>query len=345
MRIYCYTINRSKENPATIGTRSGVQNNLANRLNALWQAHSKRFAPIKKRGNHMANHLSRDEQIQIVRLLVEGSSLRSITRITGIHRTTIQKLLVSFGESCRSFLDGEMRNLRLNHLQCDEIWTFCRKKQAHLKPEEKDDPSIGDQYLFIAFDEETKLMACYALGKRTKETTEAFAADLAQRIITPDMESDEPKPQISTDGWAAYPGAIDLAFANTVSHGVLIKKYADEQSGRYAPPEVVGTDRSIIQGDIDPFSICTSHVERNNLTIRTFMRRFTRLSLGFSKKLENLAAAVAIHIAYYNFCWRTRQPGTSGKLRPTAAMMANVTDHLWSLDEFFSIVTNYESTI
>ena len=278
----------------------------------------------------MANHLSGAEQLSVLHLLVEGTSLRSITRLTGIHRTSIANLMVRAGASLRSFMDRRMRNLNLTHVECDEIWTFCRKKQHRLTNQEVSNAFIGDQYLFIALDMETKLIPTWILGKRTAANTQAFMADLAERIVTLELLSPEPKPQISTDGFNAYPGAVEMAFAGTVDYGVLIKDYLQaEQPGRYGPPLMVGAVREVITGTIDRFSICTSHVERHNLSIRTFMRRFTRLALGFSKKLENLEAAVALYLCYYNFCWM------HGSLNGTSAMAAQLAGHPWTLEELF----------
>jgi IS1 family transposase len=268
--------------------------------------------------------LAADKQRTILHLLIEGNSIRSTERLTRVHRDTIMRLLVKAGEASHALLDQRMKGLKLKHLELDEIWTFVDTKQAHIKPERVGDTSIGDQFLFVAFDEDTKLIPTFAIGKRTTEVTEAFALDLASRVI---HQEGVHIPQISTDGFAAYPGAIDLAFAREASYGVLIKDYTEsEQPGRYGPPDMVHADRRPQWGIDDPYSICTSHVERNNLTIRTFLRRFTRLSLGFSKKLENLCAAVALHFAHFNFCRR------HGSLRMTPAMSANVVGEMWSLD-------------
>ncbi len=272
--------------------------------------------------------LSSEQQLNVIHLLVEGNSLRSITRLTGIHRTTAMKLMLKVGEQCRTMLDRWMRNLTLRHLELDEIWTFVQKKQAKIRVTE-DSSRIGDQYLFLAVDEDTKLIPCYALGKRTKETTDIFAEDLASRLVLPDLfDETRPRPQVSTDGWAAYPDSLEMVFAGRLSHGVLIKDYRNaEQPGRYGPPEMIAASKEVIRGDIGKDEICTSHVERHNLTVRTFLKRFTRLALGFSKKLENLAAVVAIYLAHYNFCrWH-------GSLKMTPAMAARISGHPWSLEE------------
>jgi IS1 family transposase len=272
--------------------------------------------------------LSRDGQIQILHLLVEGNSIRSIERLTGSHRDTIMRLLVAFGQKCRTFLDGRLRGLRLQHLEIDEIWTFVKRKQATIIFGE-DDSKIGDQYVFTAIDQKTKLIACYALGKRTSEVARAFMLDLASRIVTA-------MPQISSDGWPGFKSAVESAFGWEVNYGQLIKTFGEGvQEGRYGPPDVVAIERKLVNAEdgLDPFSICTSHVERNNLTIRTFMKRFTRLSMGFSKKLENLAAAVALHVAHYNFC---RVHGSLDKITP--AMAAGVIGELWTIEDLYDSV-------
>jgi IS1 family transposase len=264
----------------------------------------------------MANVLKKDQQLSALHLLCEGNSIRSIERITGIQKKTVCRLLAKVGNACQTMLDEELRGLNLKHIQCDEIWTFVQKKEGRIHVEDKPRfPLIGDQYLFIALDEDTKLIPCYALGKRNMDLTYYFLADLAQRIVLPkphdsdphayEAEGYRPTVQISTDGFPCYKPVIDALLGSNVLYGQLIKEYRNsEMPGRYAAPEMVGSQRIGITDGIDPWSICTSHVERQNLTIRTFIRRFTRLSLGFSKKFENLAAAVALHVAHYNHCRR-----------------------------------------
>jgi IS1 family transposase len=274
--------------------------------------------------------LPREKQLAILNLLVEGTSLRSIKRLTGVHRDTAMRLMIRVGEQCRTMLDRWMKNLTLRHLEIDEIWTFVLKKQGRI-PVGADDSEIGDIYTFLAIDETTKLIPCYALGKRNKETTDIFAQDLARRLVLPDLFGPGVRPQLSTDGWPAYPDSIESAFAGCASHGVLIKDYRNaEQPGRYGPPEMVGADRRVVYGNIHESEICTSHVERHNLSVRTFLRRFTRLSLGFSKKLDNLAAAVALYLAHYDFC------RIHGTLRMTPAMKAQIAGHPWTLDELLT---------
>jgi IS1 family transposase len=292
----------------------------------------------------MANVLKVERQIEVVKNLVNGAGIRATSRVTGVDKDAVCRLLVRIGNGCRELLDAEMRNLNLAHLQCDEIWTFVGKKQAKLDADLKRFiRNQGDIYLWVAFDEETKLIASFCLGKRTADMARRFMIDLASRINLPRATDTGVRPgcrpQLSTDGFPGYPEAVDLAFADNCRYGQLIKDYRNaDQPGRYAPPEMVGTERRVIFGDISPFSICTSHVERNNLTIRTFMRRFTRLSLGFSKKLENLAAATALHVAYFNFCWEPREPGKSGKHRPAPAVAAGVVREKWSVEDLYAAV-------
>jgi hypothetical protein len=193
---------------------------------------------------------------------------------------------------------------------------------------------------YIGQCQDSKLIVTYAIGKRNSEVTEAFIDDLASRMVLPEPNADwSDKPQLSTDGWHAYPPAVLGAFGSRANYGQLIKAYNNaEQPGRYGPPTMVDTERRRIIGTENLYKLCTSHVERNNLSIRTFMKRFTRLSLGFSKKLDNLAAAVAIHVAHFNYCWRMRQ-NEGGRYRLTPAMQAGITRELWTFDRLYDEVT------
>ncbi len=286
----------------------------------------------REQGESMANFLSKERQIEALQLLCEGNSIRSVERITKISRNAIMRLVVRFGNQCRDFLDERLVNLALDHVQLDEIWTFCRMKEGRAKKHRLDTARIGDQYLFTALDTETKLLVTFTVGKRTWETTNAFIGDLRKRLVTPEGFGDD-RPQLSTDGFTPYQSAIRRHFQGSARHGVLIKGYTDKDTGRYAPPPLVSVERIPINGISDVSTICTSHVERNNLTIRTFMKRFTRLALGFSKKLENLAAATAMHCAVYNFVRVHRT------LRCTPAMAAGVTDRLWDFSDLYDAVS------
>ncbi len=222
-----------------------------------------------------------------------------------------------------------MRDLQLDHVQLDEIWTFCRMKEGQAKKRHLDNSVIGDQYLYTALDTDTKLLVSFALGKRDWTTTNAFIRDLRERLVTPDGFGDD-RPQLSTDGYQPYMPAIRRHFQGTVRHGVLKKQYVNPEVGRYAPPILMKAERININGINNLATICTSHVERNNGTIRQWCKRFTRLTYAFSKKRENLRAAISLHIAYYNFCRR------HSSLRITPAMAARVTDRLWSLEDLLN---------
>jgi IS1 family transposase len=303
----------------------------------------------------MCNVLPRERQKQVLHMLLEGNSIRSTERITGVHRDTICRLLVRFGTACKSFMDKRLRGLTLEHVEVDEIWTFVAKKQGRLTPEEKAEcHDIGEVYLWTALDKETKLVASFLVGKRSADNARRLMMDLASRLVMPKPHDSDPHAykgggyvritQISSDGFQGYPEAVDLAFGPYVRYGQIIKDYRNvDLPGRYAPPEMIATERRAIFGmnEQQERTICTSHVERHNLTIRTLMKRFTRLCLGFSKKLENLEAACAMFLAYYNFCWRTRYPdwsGKPGKRRPPAAVMAGVVSSLWTFERLYDTV-------
>jgi len=300
----------------------------------------------------MANIMSHEKRKLILRLLCEGNSLRGTGRVTGTDKKAIGRLIMQFGAACQNFLDETLRGLDCPHVEVDEIWTFCLKKDARLTVEEKAlEGRIGSIYLWTALDAESKLLISYALGKRSADMARRFMVDLSERLVIPTPhESDQTGKfriitRISSDGFPGYSEAVDLAFASYADYGQIIKDYRNaDQPGRYAPPEMVATKRRVVKGSFSERLICTSHVERHNLTIRTFMKRFARLTIAFSKKFECLAAAVAMFVSYYDFVWRTRYPdesGRAGRLRPTAAMMAGVTNHLWSFDEFYETIIQY----
>jgi IS1 family transposase len=306
----------------------------------------------------MANRLPHPTRQLILRLLCEGNSLRSVSRITGCHVRTIGKLILGFGQACKAFLDDVMQGLTLEHCEVDEVWSYVGKKQARLTVDERAERhDIGDVYLWTVVDQKTKLIPCFVVGKRSADNARKLMMDLASRLEWPntlphatDAHAFEPErqifvTQISTDGFNAYPEAVDLAFGGRAKYGQLIKNYRNAGMD-YTPSEMIGAERRGIVGiaERDERTICTSHVERNNGTIRTFIKRFARLTNAFSKKLECHEAAIALFVAYYNFCWRTRHTDYSkkpGKRRPTAAMMAKVTDHLWTFEELYKTVIQY----
>jgi IS1 family transposase/transposase-like protein len=264
---------------------------------------------------------SESDALRALACLIEGCSIRSTERLTNLHRDTILDLLVLAGEKCAQVLDAKMRDIKSDFIQSDEIWCFVNKKQKRCR---KEDPAeFGDAWVFVAIDPVTKLVPCFTVGKRSAATTKTFIDDLAQRLAK--------RVQITTDGFRFYVQAIENAFGADVDFAQLIKLYGDygqhDSATKYSPSPIFEVISKIMQGDPDPEKICTSHVERQNLTMRMMMRRFTRLTNAFSKKVENLKAACALHFAYYNFC-RVHKT-----LRVTPAMEAGLTDHIWSIQE------------
>jgi IS1 family transposase len=246
------------------------------------------------------------------------------------------------------FLDKRMRNLTPTHLQFDEQHTTVGKKQARLTIDEKATRyDVGEVYIWTCIDQQTKLLPSFLIGKCSADNARRFMADVASRIVFPKPGSSDdhnyqqgvfkPVVQISTDGFAGYPEACDLAFGQFAKFGVIIKQYRNAKM-QFDPSEMVGTKREVKRGDSSPWSINTSHVERLNGTQRLFLKRLNRLTYCFSTKLRNLQAAFAMFAAFYNYCWQTRLPGKSGKKRPSAAMMAKLTGHVWSFDELFDAV-------
>jgi len=287
----------------------------------------------------MANVLKRDRQMAVLHLLTEGSSIRATERITGVHRDTICRLVVRFGNRCREFMDEQMHGLKLTHLQVDEQWTFVGKKQDRLTIDERAECwDVGDIFLWTVLDKETKLVPTFALGKRSADNARRFMVDVRSRLA-PLGTLDYPTVQISTDGFAAYPEAVDLAFGTLARYGVIIKEFRNVTMN-YTPSEMVRARRYPHRAIIgnQKRSICTSHVERHNLTNRTFMKRFNRLTICFSKKLENLAAACGMYLAFYNYCWCPRWPGSTSRKRPAPAMAAGLTLYPWTFAELFDTV-------
>jgi IS1 family transposase len=268
----------------------------------------------------MANNLNIDKQIAIIAALSEGSSIRSIERMTGVHRDTIMRLGVKVGQGCTALMDFKMQNLPCNRLEMDEIWGFVGKKEKHIEP--GDDSSLGSVWTFCAIDAETKLVPAFRVGKRDAATANAFVKDVASRMKT--------RVQISTDGLSAYVNAVENAFGADVDYAQIIKTYGPTTVGdqrRYSQPEFVSAEKKVIVGSPDKSLISTSYIERLNATTRLHMRRLTRLTLAFSKKRENFEAAVGLHFAYYNFVKR------HNTLRCTPAMAAGVTPSFWSVGD------------
>ena len=273
------------------------------------------------------NKLKSQKQTAVIASLLEGCSIRSTERLTGVHRDTIMRLLVKTGEGCARLLNDRMQDLACRRIQVDEIWTFVQKKQRHVLS--TDDPTrTGDVWTFVALDADTKLVPTYSVGERNAKVATDFIADLSSRLKN--------RVQLSSDALPQYVNAIERAFGANVDYGQIVKSYEADAigPGRYSPPHVVAAQRMIMAGQPNVRDISTSLIERQNLTMRMSMRRFTRLTNAFSKKIENLRAAVALNFANYNF---VRVHKT---LRATPAMAAGLTSSLWTLDELLEQISN-----
>lgn len=271
------------------------------------------------------NRLTTEKRAAIVAALVEGNSIRATCRMTGASKNTVTKLLVDLGYACMSHHYDTVRGVEAVNIQADEIWSFCFAKQKNVKPENEGE-GHGDVWTWTAIDADTKLMISYYVGKRELEDARAFIADLADRLSG--------DPQITTDGHGPYATAIREEFGLEVDFAQLIKKYGAERDrhARYSPAVCTGIERRVRSGNPDPDTISTSYVERSNLTMRMSMRRFTRLTNGHSKKLENLICAVALHFTHYNF---VRVHST---LKTTPAVAAGLADHAWTLQELIRLL-------
>ena len=259
----------------------------------------------------MANVLKRDKQIAVISALVEGSSVRSIERMTSVHRDTILRLMVRVANGCAAYSDRTLRDLSCERIEVDEIWAYVAKKQKNV--EAADDRSrVGDQYTFVALDPESKLIPCWRVGKRTADTPWEFMFDLKARLRN--------RVQLSSDAFEPYVNAVEAAFGHNVDYAQIVKSYEETPAGRgrYSPPRIVSVEKDDKIGWPDMDLVSTSLVERSNLTIRMQVRRLTRLTNGFSKKLENLKAAMDLHFTHYNFVRFHRS------IRCTPAMEAGV---------------------
>ena len=272
------------------------------------------------------NRLTTDQRKAVIAALVEGNSIRATVRIAGVAKNTVVKLLVEAGAACAKYQDETLRKLPCKRLQCDEIRSFCYAKQRNVTDEilEKN-PDAGDVWTWTCLDPDSKLMVTWHIGGRTTDDTHEFIADVATRV------SD--RVQISTDGLGQYIPAIVSAFGENVDLGQVMKQFAGSNNpGRYSPPVCVGCENKPVIGNPDPRHISTSYIERSNLTHRMSMRRFTRLTNAFSRKVENHAAMVALFFMFYNFC-RVHQT-----LRVTPAMAAGVSDHVWEIEEIVGLL-------
>lgn len=280
------------------------------------------------------NKLHRDRRVEIIKLLVEGMSLRAITRITGASINTVTGLLVTAGKACSDYQDKAFRNLICRRVQIDEIWAFTYCKEKQVKTAKAAPDQAGDLWTFVALDSDTKLVPSWMVGSRDYETATTFVQDLAHRIAT--------RCQLTSDGYRPYLTAVADAFEE-VDYAMLIKHYsvpkAEAQAARrYSPTECVGITKEPITGNPREAYISTSHIERQNLTMRMQMRRFTRLTNAFSKKAENHAHAVALHFMHYNFC------RIHASLKCTPAMRAGVVQGLWDVVDIVRVIEEWENS-
>lgn len=272
------------------------------------------------------NKLSVEERTRIVSALVEGNSMRAIARMTGVSRNTIDKLLCDLGRACSDYQDKAFRNLKSKRVQCDEIWSFVQAKEKNCTLEMKK-KGAGDVWTWVALDPDTKLVPCWFIGHRDAGCAYHFMHDLAERLAH--------RVQLTTDGHRAYLSAVEDAFGAGIDYAILQKIYGNSEQGpetHYSPAICMGARKAVISGNPDHNHVSTSYVERQNLTMRMSMRRFTRLTNGHSKKLENHEHAVAIHYMYYNF-GRIHQ-----SIRVTPAMEAGIADHVWSIEEIIGLL-------
>lgn len=272
------------------------------------------------------NKLSTAKRVAVVASLVEGNSIRATARMTNVSKPTILKLLVQLGNVCTQFQDAAIRNLRSKRIECDEIWQFCYAKAKNVPEDKRGTFGYGDVWTWTALDADSKLIVSWLVGGRDAGSAFTFMNDVASRIST--------RVQLTTDGHKVYVNAVEDAFGADVDYAMLTKVYgaAQENETRYSPAKILSSNTEVIKGNPNPKYISTSFVERQNLTMRMSIRRFTRLTNAFSKKVENHTAAVALHFMYYNFC-RVHQT-----LRVTPAMEAGISSHVWSIVEIVGLL-------
>jgi IS1 family transposase len=278
------------------------------------------------------NKLTHEQRTQVANCLIEGCSIRATVRMTGVAKKTVMRFLVEIGEVCEEYQDRVFRNLSCRRIQLDELWGFnyCKQKNVTTEIQSKV-PGAGDVWLWVAIDAETKLVPCWKLGDRNGGTAYEFVRDLAARLSN--------RIQLTSDGHRVYLDAVESAFGSEIDYAMLVKLYGNdrEAEARYSPAECIGCKEIRIIGRPDPKHISTSYVERQNWSVRTAMRRYTRLSNGFSRKIQNHAAAVALNYFAYNFIKIHRT------LRVTPAMAAGVTDRLWDAGDLVGLLEEEET--
>jgi IS1 family transposase len=281
--------------------------------------------------NVIMNRLTNQQRTQIIASLVEGNSLRATARMCNVAFNTVLKLLPEIGRVCLEYQDKVLRNLTCKRIQCDECWSFCYAKQKNVPEDKKNTFGYGDVWTWVAMDADTKLVPSFMVGSRNSQTAKTFMDDLASRLAN--------RVQLTTDGHRAYLEAVEGAFGNGIDYAMLIKMYGEDRvtEARYSPAECIGTREIEVTGRPNPKYISTSYIERQNLSMRMGMRRFTRLTNAFSKKVDNHFWAIALYYMHYNFC-RIHKT-----LRVTPAMEAGVSDHVWEISEIADLLENRQS--
>jgi len=276
------------------------------------------------------NKMSLERQAQVIKVLCEGNSIRSTARITNTAINTVVKLLRDVGAACLAYQYQNMRNLPCKKLQVDEVWSFVYAKAKNVPEEHNGELGYGDVWTFTAIDADTKLVPCWKVGTRDADCAYEFLSDLKDRLAS--------RVQLTSDGHRMYLEAVEHAFGREIDYAQLVKMYGQdtESEKRYSPAKCIGAEKHVIQGNPDISKVSTSYVERQNLTMRMCMRRFTRLTNAFSKKLENHTLALALYFMHYNFA-RTHKTLANPYPR-TPAMAAGLTDHIWSIEEIVKLV-------
>lgn len=280
------------------------------------------------------NKLDAKARAQVLHLLCEGNSIRAVTRVTGVSKNTVTKLLIDAGKACTAYHDEHVRDVKASRIQCDEIWSFTYSKQKNVANAKRQDLAYGDTWTWTALDADSKLIVSWLVGGRDSDYAIGLVDDLCLRLAN--------RVQLTTDGHKAYLEAVEGAFGGDIDYAMLVKLYGaapESAMGRYSPAECTGIRNTRIEGNPDIEDVSTSCVERNNLMIRMHMRRFTRLTNAFSKKIENHAYAVALHVMYYNF---VRMHST---LRMSPAMAAGVSDRLWEVSDIVALIEAEEAKV
>ncbi|MCU1427434.1 MAG: transposase [Actinomycetia bacterium] len=298
---------------------------------------SERLGGMPEAQRHMqaTTRLTTEKRAAIIGCLVEGMSMRAISRTQGVSRNTIDKLLVDLGTACADYQDAALRDLDIARVEADEIWSFCYAKQKNVPEDFRDTEGYGDVWTWVAIDADTKLVPSWLVGERTMDDCFVFLNDLRSRIKVGN------RVQLTSDGFRAYPPVVDALWRNGIDYGIVVKEYKSptaEEARKYSPSTCTSIQKTALTGNPDPTKISTSYVERQNLTMRMGMRRFTRLTNAFSKKIENHAHAIGLHFMHYNFC-RTHVTLTKRYGKPTTpAMAAGVATYPWSLTQIAELL-------